>query len=188
MYIVGSDEVGYGSWAGPLVVAAVGAPKNWTLGCLADSKKLSRSKITSAYRTILESPDITIRIFYATSRMIDVMGMAYVHKEVHRKAIFSVLDVMPGADVVLDGTMTLRDLPRARSIPRADSSVPVVMAASIVAKFNRDLIMIEEMDKKYPEYGFAAHVGYGTPAHQDALRQHGPCEIHRMSIKPLRKM
>jgi ribonuclease HII len=186
MHVVGSDEVGYGSWAGPLVVAAVGAPKTWSLPCLADSKKLSRKKLVDAYREILASPEIIIRIFSVSSRMIDVMGMGYVHKEAHRLAIFSVLKVMPGAEVVLDGTMVLRDLPEARSIPRADSFVPTVMAASIVAKFNRDLLM-QEMDRVYPNYGFAAHVGYGTPAHQEAIHRHGPCEIHRMSIKPLRK-
>ena len=90
------------------------------------------------------------------------------------------------AEVLVDGLHTPVLACAARAIVRGDSSEPAIMAASIVAKVTRDALM-DELDARYPAFGFGRHRGYGTVAHLAALRAHGPCPAHRRSFRPVRE-
>lgn len=187
-YVLGIDEVGYGPLAGPLVVGGVVAPADWTHPALKDSKKFhgSDGKAERLRADALKqlSADETALFFICrvSNEEIDQMGvfaalmLAFEEVVVTTYAAFD-RDTL----IVLDGNNRIRDLEHV-ALPEADSFVPHVSAASIVAKVYRDTEM-RGYDKQYPEYGFGAHKGYGSAAHQEAIRKHGLCPIHRRSYK-----
>jgi ribonuclease HII len=187
-YIIGSDEVGLGAWAGPLVVCAVAVKKDW-LGILGlnDSKALSRRRREQVYKELVGVKGLRLSLMKSESTDIDRNGIHYCLKRAHTEAIEYLLADYPDAEIVVDGDLKLKRLPQAKSIPKADSLFPSVMAASIIAKVNRDWTMIA-LAKQYPEYGFESHVGYGTKKHQEALKKYGPCPIHRRSYRPIREI
>ena len=187
-YIIGSDEVGLGSWAGPLVVCAVLVPKDW-LGPkgLNDSKALSRAKREQVYKSLLEVKDLRLSLMKSENTDIDKMGIHYCLKRAHTEAIEYLLADYPDAEIIVDGDLKLKKLPQAKSIPKADTLFPSVMAASIIAKVNRDWTMMA-WSLKYPEYGFSTNVGYGTKKHQAALKKNGPCSLHRRSYRPIKEI
>jgi ribonuclease HII len=182
VFIIGSDEVGYGSWAGPLYVCAYVAPEGWTVPGLNDSKKLSPRKREEVYTRL----DLTRSALVSVDpQTIDEFGLGHCLVRAHLQVIQELVGRgYQGARIVVDGNLRL-PMAEAESIPKADTTVPAVMAASIIAKCNRDLFM-RGLHQKYPQYGFASHVGYGTPEHMAALRAYGPCPVHRMSYKPLK--
>lgn len=184
MYVIGSDECGYGSWAGPLYVCAFVAPEGWTVAGLADSKKLSEKQRHDVYTRL----DLTnAELIAVEAETIDRFGLGHCLVRAHTQAITRLVDRgYAGARIVVDGTLRL-PIAEAESIPKADTTIPAVMAASIIAKCNRDHLM-REHHRRYPEYGFASHVGYGTPEHMAALRAYGPCPLHRLSYKPLKEI
>lgn len=177
-YIIGADEVGYGCLAGPLVTCAVAVPNDWVppVG-LRDSKKMSPSMRESVYRLLYKLP---MSISASTSELIDSLGVGVVLKMAHTQAIKEMLARFPDAEVILDGNLRLSELPRVRSIPKADSRFPAVMAAACVAKVNRDRMM-REYAKQYPGYAFEENMGYNSAAHLAGLRRLGRCHIHRRS-------
>ena len=184
-YIIGSDECGYGSWAGPLFVCAYVAPAGWTVPGLNDSKKLSPNRRKAVYR---ELPLENAIVLSVSSEDIDRFGAFKALISAHTQAIHCLQSRgYLSARVVVDGSLRLPDVPNAESIPKADSLIPAVMAASVVAKVNRDFLM-QEMHLRYPEYGFNEHVGYGAPRHMEALSVHGPCPIHRRSYRPIKEL
>jgi len=184
MYIIGSDECGYGSWAGPLYVCAYVAEEGWSVPGLNDSKKLTAFERQEVYGHLDLGQSVLISVEAAA---IDQFGLGRCLVRAHTQAITLMLARgFSGARIVVDGTLRL-PLPEAESIPKADTTIPSVMAASIIAKCNRDLLM-KAMHREYPEYGFASHVGYGTPEHMAALRVYGPCPLHRMSYRPLKQI
>ena len=181
--IVGMDEVGRGSWAGPLYVGAVvlGEP---ILG-LRDSKLLSvksREKLSQQIR----SDATAYAIGKVTHREIDLLGLTTASCLAYERALAGIK--CPYDEVIIDGSYNF--LPansRVRTLVDADQSVPAVSAASIIAKVARDAHM-REMAAKYAGYGFERHVGYGTAVHAAALREMGPCAIHRRSFAPIQKI
>ncbi len=179
-FVAGLDEVGRGALAGPVVAAAVILDPQAALPAgLNDSKKLTatrRERIAEELRATA--------IAYSVGRIepdeIDRINIL----QATRRAMLVALDQLSTpADYLLIDALELKDakLPQ-RAIIRGDSISASIAAASIIAKTFRDQLMREYHDV-YPQYNFAAHVGYGTRVHMEALRTHGACPIHRKSFR-----
>lgn len=179
--IVGMDEVGRGCWAGPLVVGAVILTKP-ILG-LKDSKQLSckqRLKMAVAIKETLADTGLG----WVWPEEIDKIGLTQATTLAMRRALEGIQSEYD--EIIIDGKLNfLPDNPKCRAVIKADSSIPAVSAASIIAKVARDEYM-HGIARQFPSYGFERHVGYGTKLHSDNLRVHGPCKQHRLSFKPVR--
>lgn len=200
-FVVGSDEVGYGAWAGPLCVASVTVPRGW-IGPkgLTDSKAMTKNTLKRVFREFTsqkpypENPAATVSwcVLFASSEEIDREGVRSVlcrmHAESTQRMIARAKALSGGAEplVIVDGALDI-GVSGAVSLPKADLKVPCVSMASVLAKVSRDRIMAEE-SRRFPVYGFEKNVGYGTQAHQKALYDHGLCEIHRRSYEPIATM
>jgi len=176
--ICGVDEVGRGPLAGPVFTAAVILPKDCEILYLNDSKKLSEKKREELFLEISEKA-LAIGIGSCTPEEIDTLNI----KQATRKAMLQAvqnLELQPGLVLVDAETITGLDI---RQVPiiKGDAKSVSIAAASIIAKVTRDHLMIE-YDKLYPQYGFASNKGYGSVTHMQALREYGPCPIHRRSF------
>ncbi|NMB10863.1 MAG: ribonuclease HII [Firmicutes bacterium] len=182
-HIAGIDEVGRGPLAGPVVAAAViFAPGIAPLG-LDDSKRLSASQRDYLYGEI-QKQALAVGIGMAEPQEIDTLNIHRAALLAMRRAVM-VLSPMPDFCLV-DGRFTIPQLPfDQRAITAGDRRCDAVAAASIIAKVTRDRLMIE-FDSQYPPYGFADHKGYPTTKHLQALREHGPCPLHRYSYVPVK--
>lgn len=188
---VGFDEAGRGPLAGPVSAAAVILPEDFPIEILNDSKKLSEKKRDAAEAIIKEKACWGIGL--VDHKKIDEINILEASMLAMKLAFEELQKKLPewckvqGFDEyeisgITDGTRC-PDVPiECRCEPKADGNYPPVMAASILAKTCRDRIMIE-MDKLYPEYGYAGHKGYPTPAHKKICRQIGPSPIQRHSFK-----
>ena len=184
-FIIGADECGYGSWAGPLVVCAVAVPVNWTPpNGLNDSKKLRKAKHEELFYILKTS--VTYLAEMAHSDEIDRDGVIPALKRCYRTVVQGLRERYPDSFIILDGEVSIPEVPHI-SFPRADGEVPAVMAASVIGKYLHDRYMLT-MAEKYQGYGFADSCGYGTPQHVQALRKLGPCPIHRRSYLPIAKI
>lgn len=181
--VIGVDEVGRGSLAGPLVIGAVSL--NLPLRGLKDSKLIPKDT-----RQIL-SKEVYALAEYASlgwcwPHEIDELGLTAATTLAIRRALID-LDLSL-LEIVIDGQynylMTL-NLPNVQTIIKGDSLIPSVSAASIIAKVARDNYM-SVLSSCYPEYGFDSHYGYGTKDHIKQLLSLGPCVLHRQSFKPLK--
>lgn len=188
--VLGSDEAGYGAYAGPLVVGVVLAPKDWVATVkITDSKRMSASARVMASKALLEDTRIFTQILWAHSTQIDAENVYHSNIRMHTQGVAIGLEQaairFPGKKVVavVDGNLVI---PGAYSLPKADFRVPVCSAASILAKVARDTWMIEKA-VEFPGYGFESSVGYGVPEHEAALEKLGPCAIHRKSFDPIRR-
>ena len=176
--ICGVDEAGRGPLSGPVVAAAVILPDGLVIDGLDDSKKLTAKKREKLYDVVIKNA-IAYGIGYATPEEIDELNILNADMLAMKRAI---LALKPPADFALIDGNVARDLPvPAVPVIKGDSLSFSVAAASILAKVTRDRLCLED-DKKYPEYGFAKHKGYGTKEHMDALRRLGPTPIHRKSF------
>ena len=178
-YIAGIDEAGRGPLAGPVVVASVILPQDSMIEGINDSKKVSEAKREKLYDLIInEAISYGIGIIYQDE--IDEINILQATKKGLTEAIKQ-MEIKPNIIMVdaLSGIDTL-GIPY-KSIIKGDAKCYSVAAASIVAKVTRDRIM-REWDKIYPEYGFASHKGYGTAKHIAAIKEFGPCPIHRRSF------
>lgn len=179
-FIAGVDEVGRGCLAGCVVAAAVilDFSKPIPEG-LNDSKKLSAKKRESLDSEIKENA-LSYAIAQVEAEEIDRINILEATKKAMRLAISQ---LNPSADFLLIDAVQLKTLfiPQ-KAIIHGDAISASIAAASIIAKNYRDNLM-QELDKVYPNYGFAKHVGYGTKVHFEALRTHGACEIHRKSFR-----
>ena len=178
-YIAGIDEAGRGPLAGPVVVASVIMPEDSMIEGVNDSKKVSESKREKLYDLILnEAISYGIGISYQDE--IDEINILQATKKSLTQAIQQ-MEIKPNVILVdaLTGIDTLK-IPY-KSIIKGDAKCYSIAAASIIAKVTRDRIM-REWDKVYPEYGFASHKGYGTAKHIAAIKEFGPCPIHRRSF------
>lgn len=176
--VAGVDEVGRGPLAGPVVCACVIMPFDCKIEGIDDSKKLSEKKREMLYDQIIKCA-IAYNVEYVFQDEIDDINILNATKKCMSKAINN-LSVKP--DVVLVDAVTGLDTDcELMSIIHGDALSYNIGASSIVAKVSRDRFM-NELDKKYPQYGFAKNKGYGTKAHMDALREFGPCEVHRKSF------
>lgn len=188
---VGFDEAGRGPLAGPVCAAAVILPPDFPVEILNDSKKMSEKKRLSAEKIIKEKACWGISLI--DHETIDRINILEASMLAMRKAFFEMQNKLPAwclslgindysLSGITDGTRC-PDIPiECRCEPKADGKYPCVMAASILAKTCRDALMLE-MDKLYPEYGYAKHKGYPTPAHKEICRRLGPSPIQRHTFK-----
>ena len=177
-YICGIDEVGRGPFAGPVVACAVVLPKDCDILYLNDSKKLSEKKREALFVEIKEKA-VAIGIGIVDEKTIDEINILQATYEAMRQAINN-LSVAP--DILLNDAVTIPGV-SIKQVPiiKGDAKSASIAAASIVAKVTRDHMM-NDFDKIYPGYDFAKNKGYGTQAHRDALKEIGPCEIHRRTF------
>ena len=174
--VCGVDEAGRGPLAGPVSAAAVIMPLDDIIEGIDDSKKLSENKRELLYDEIV-SRAIAWKCVLIDSETIDEINILEATKRAMREAIEG-LGVSP--DTVLIDAVKLGG-ENEYSIIKGDATSYNIAAASIIAKVTRDRLMLD-YDKEYPEYGFKGHKGYGTRSHMDAIREHGPCPIHRRSF------
>ena len=181
--ICGVDEAGRGPLAGPVFAAAVILPEDYEIEGLNDSKKLSEKKRDALFDEIIEHA-LAYSIQSVDHKTIDEINILEATMLAMKTAVEN-LSIRPDA-VYIDGNR----VPRNMDIPtefviKGDATSASIAAASILAKVSRDRFMLE-MDKKYPEYCFAKHKGYGTKLHYEKIREFGPSEIHRLTF--LKKM
>ena len=187
---IGVDEAGRGPLVGSVVAAAVILPPDFHLYGLTDSKKLSEKKRDSLYQQITEQCDWSVA--EASSIEIDQFNVLQATMLAMKRAIFDLQEEYTMKkrqtvfNVMVDGNLC-PDVPNCIAIVKGDLSEPTISAASIIAKVTRDSQM-RELDKQYPQYGFAQHKGYGTREHFIALSKYGPIKgIHRHSFSPIKE-
>lgn len=180
--VAGVDEAGRGPLAGPVVVAAVILPPKLHIPKINDSKKISAAVREELYQIITKQAIAVERIFIAP----DIIDEINIYQATVQ-GMYSVIDsLMPKAQAALIDAVPLGKLAiPSQSLIKGDAKSASIASASIIAKVERDHLM-DELDKIYPAYGFAQHKGYGTAAHLAAIRQYGPCPIHRKSFEPIK--
>ena len=176
--ICGVDEAGRGPLAGPVCAAAVILPSELVIPGLNDSKKLSDKRRRELFPVIKEKA-LAYGIAFATQEEIDTVNILQATFLAMQRAIDQ-LEVKPDL-VLIDGNRSKDFGVPSETVIHGDGLSANIAAASVLAKVTRDDYMIE-MAAKYPEYGFEVHKGYGTRRHYDALREYGPCPIHRRSF------
>lgn len=187
--VIGIDEVGRGALAGPVVLAAVRVDGRirWShpkLGRIRDSKKLTPRRRESWFDRLASHPAISWRVARVGPAMIDRanisaaanLGAARLAKKMAPRGNVSYF-------VWLDGGLVLPSAIPHRAVIKGDERLPIIAAASIIAKVLRDRLMTR-LGKRFPQYGLSIHKGYGTRLHRMRIRRHGPCEIHRMTFLP----
>ena len=181
---VGFDEAGRGPLAGPVVAGAVILPPDFPIEILNDSKKLSEKKRLYAEEIIKRDAFWGIGIVdHKTIDEINILQASLLAMKLAYEDLIARFEHVPEQLFGITDGNFCPDVPfECRCEPKADAKYPEVMAASILAKTCRDRIMIE-YDKKYPEYGYAKHKGYPTPAHKKICRQSGPSPIQRLTFK-----
>ena len=193
--IIGVDEVGVGSLAGPAVVCAVAMTNNFynknhrKLRRLRDSKLL-RAKDREKFAEQLEKEkNFTFVIASASNKEIDKLNIYQATRKAMRKAVGRLESNFPLRKMVLvDGKTKIKGLEiEQTAIIKGDKKVFAIACASIIAKVFRDKLMIKYANK-FPDYGFEKHKGYGTKYHQGQLTKFGPCAIHRRSFAPVAKL
>jgi len=175
----GLDEAGRGPLAGPVVVALAVMPldEDKIIDGINDSKKLTAKKREELFEKIINTA-IDYSIVEVDEKTIDKINILQATK-LGAKLCIENLKVSPY--IVLTDALTFDTPQKIESIIKGDAKSYNIAAASILAKVHRDRLMIE-LDKKYPQYGFAGHKGYGTKAHIEAIKKYGKCEIHRDSF------
>lgn len=178
----GADEAGRGPLAGPVVAAAVILPEGFDLTGIDDSKKLTPLQRAKTAERIRATAHWSLSIVEVAE--VDRLNVLWASMEGMRSALLE-LRPEPGC-VFVDGDRTPSGLPwDAQAVIKGDGKLACIAAASIVAKVARDELMAS-LAGTYPQYGFERHFGYSTPEHLAALKEHGPCEIHRRSFAPVR--
>ncbi len=197
-FVVGLDEAGRGPLAGPVVAAAIFLKKNCRVAFkIKDSKKLSEKQREFFYEKLTTHPAIEWSVGMVSEKVIDKINILEATKlamqkaleDVERKIALShkscgrticgIIDFL-----LIDGNFGIRAKIPQKSIIKGDQKVFSIAAASIIAKVTRDRLM-QKMHKKYPDYGFNQHKGYGTALHIKNLKSFGPCKIHRKTFWPV---
>lgn len=176
--VCGVDEAGRGPLAGPVCAAAVILPRETVIEGLNDSKKLTDQKRRALYDVITERA-VAYGIAFASEQEIDEINILQATFLAMERAMQK-LTVRPQL-ALIDGNRAKDFGLPVRTIVHGDSLSASIAAASILAKVTRDRLM-EELDGEYTQYGFAVHKGYGTKRHYEALREFGPCPIHRRTF------
>ena len=201
--VVGIDEVGRGPLAGPVVACAAVLRAPDIMPALNDSKKLTRPKREAMYQDVqdacecfaiasasveeIDRMNILEADFLAMRRALQALGMPVINETAPEIPIFQ-KGVLPAASKILiavDGNLKIHGIPEELQIPvvKGDGRIASISAASILAKVFRDRYM-DDLEKRYPGYGFDKHAGYGTKAHLDAIRRQGMTPEHRKSFHP----
>lgn len=183
--LVGIDEAGMGTLAGPLTAAVVVIEESVVPPGVRDSKKIGEEQREELAALIMEAADY-YKVVAVDPEEVDTRGLS----ECWRRAVREVAvaaRIMIGSDcaIILDGNR-LVGLPYVQPVVKADAKYPAVSAASILAKYKQCCCM-DDYHLEYPGYGFDRHRGYGTANHMKRLEELGPCPIHRKSFKPVRK-
>ena len=176
--ICGVDEAGRGPLCGPVVAAAVILPKDKCIEGVNDSKKLSEKKREKLYDDIIENA-VAYGIGMSDVSVIEEVNILNATKLAMKQAIEN-LQIKPDY-VLIDGNQMIDIDIKGETVVSGDARSESIAAASILAKVTRDRMLVE-YDKKYPEYGFAKHKGYGTKAHIEAIGKYGLTDIHRPSF------
>ena len=180
--IAGIDEAGRGPLAGPVSAAAVVLPDDYTHSVLNDSKQLSEKKRELLYEEITGDKRIRWASAMVDPGKIDEINIL---QATYLAMRLSFEQLKPRPKIALIDGKPVKHFPgKHKALVKGDSLSLSIAAASIIAKVERDRLMIA-YDEEYPGYGFARHKGYGTVAHRDALMKLGPCPIHRRSFAPV---
>ncbi len=178
--IAGVDEVGRGPLCGPVVAAACILKENYYLEGLNDSKKLSEKKRDKLFDVLIDEC-VAYGIGIVEPKRIDEINILEASKEAMKIAI-SNLSVKP-EHVLIDAVKLDLDVP-STPIIKGDAKSASIAAASVIAKVTRDRMMYD-LDKEYPEYGFASHKGYPTKKHIEAVKEHGVLDFYRFTFSPI---
>ncbi len=184
-FVIGIDEAGRGPLAGPLAVAGVKMKRGSrtarrALEGIKDSKKLSEKKREEWFAKIISNPNFSWAVSVLTPKTIDRINIA----RAANLGAYRVSQKLGQDDlchVMMDGSLFLPSGILQSTIIRGDEKIPLISAASIIAKVTRDRIM-RRIHKKYPQYGFDIHKGYGTTRHRYAIKKHGASSVHRKSF------
>ncbi len=179
--LAGLDEAGRGPWAGPVVASAVIVRDFSFQHPVDDSKKMTPASRERAYGEILQKCVVGVGI--VEPAVIDRINILQATFRAMQEALQG-LGVAPEC-VLVDGNHVTKAPYKQIAVVDGDAKSFSIACASVVAKVTRDRLM-EEYDEMYPRYGFAQHKGYGTPVHAAALKQYGPCRIHRKSFGPVK--
>lgn len=180
--IAGVDEAGRGPLAGPVVAAAVVLPRRMRLAGLDDSKKLSEARRDELFGLITGHSGVAWSVGVAE---VDEIGRWNILRATHLAMSRAVAGLAVAVDVCLvDGLPVAGFGWRHQAVVQGDGLSVSIAAASVVAKVTRDRMMCAYA-AEFPAYGFERHKGYGTEAHLEALRTHGPCRIHRSTFQPV---
>lgn len=177
-YVCGIDEAGRGPLAGPVVAGAVVLPKDCRILYINDSKKLSEKRREELFELIPKEA-VSVGLGIVSHERIDEINILQATYEAMREAVKQ-LSCVP--DILLNDAVTIPGLSM-KQVPiiKGDAKSISIGAASIMAKVTRDHLM-EAYDVQFPEYGFAKNKGYGTKQHTDAIKEYGPCPIHRKTF------
>lgn len=183
--VAGCDEAGRGSWAGPIVAAAVILPDDVSLPGVDDSKKINKKNHRALAEMIMKRA-IAVGVGVASNKFIDENGLGFANKYVIKQAVEN-LGTKPGYLLIDGGTQQKidTDIPQ-EEIPKGDTKSLSIAAASIIAKSVHDELM-KQYAKEFPEYNWNENVGYGTMDHKCAIQKYGICNYHRQSFKPIRE-
>lgn len=182
--VAGCDEVGRGTWAGPIAAGAVIMPLDVLVKGARDSKKLSPKKREMLAEEI-KATALAWCVAYVEANEIDAIGITAANELVMKRAIEG-LSIRP--DFVLVDAFKFLTFPyKYTAVPHGDATIYSIACASIIAKVERDARM-NRLAQHYPEYGFEVNKGYGTALHKQALDQHGMTPEHRKSFQPMRGM
>ena len=183
--VAGIDEAGRGPLAGPVLAAAVILPPDFVHPLLNDSKQLTEKQRESIYDELKSDARLHIACAEASVEEIDRINILRASHLAMERAVRR----LPHApDIcIIDGLPVPRFPWPHEGIVKGDGLSLSIAAASVIAKVERDRIM-RAAAEQYPQYGFYAHKGYGTPFHLTCLRKHGPCPLHRRSFKPIAQL
>jgi ribonuclease HII len=188
--VAGVDEAGRGPLAGPVVAAVVVFPNEWIAGGLPralhglnDSKQLTAIQREEFFTVLTAMPEVRFAIASADHAVIDEINILQATFRAMNESI-ATLSPAP-AHVLVDGHQKSSVRWPQTPVVKGDAKSYSIAAASVLAKVTRDRMMLE-FDRRWPEYGFAGHKGYGTAEHLAAIARHGPCPVHRMSFAPLK--
>jgi ribonuclease HII len=188
MLALGIDEVGRGSLAGPVVAAGVVLDASKPIEGLNDSKRLS-SKKREELSVLIHERALFVSIALVDAQTIDRINIFKATYMAMEKVVVDAAAALSLDLIMVDGNQLIptKLAIKQSAIVKGDSLIPAIMAASIVAKVYRDSIMNDYFEQ-YPEYGFQVHKGYGTKAHREAIKLHGPSPIHRRSFMSMNQM
>lgn len=192
--VAGIDESGRGPLAGPVLAAAavvIGSVEiDNTWGEMKDSKKMSPKKREEIFEALKQHPAVEWGIGRVSEKVIDRINILQATKLAMKRAVKNLTKKLSEGRVdflIIDGNFGINLAIPQKSVIKGDEKIFLVKLASIVAKVSRDRIMLR-YHRKYPQYGFDKHKGYGTKLHMEMLEGHGPCKIHRKSFSPVQSI
>ncbi|MEZ4485230.1 MAG: ribonuclease HII [Syntrophotaleaceae bacterium] len=181
--VAGIDEAGRGPLAGPVLAAAVVLPESFDLPGLTDSKKLSAAARERLFPLIRQQA-VAVGVALASAAEIDRYNILQATLKAMQRAVGQ-LRLAPDY-LLVDGITPLPVTTPQQTLKKGDSRSLSIAAASVIAKVVRDRLMVH-YDRRYPDYGFAGHKGYGSAAHRQAIAEFGPCPIHRTSFRGVKE-